>query len=82
MSEYPKFKYHPDGREFICPTQEFFVSLKDHDEFEDEPFTGDRKISSKKAIPCQQCLKLKAEIVELKLKLEAKVGMKKAKTGV
>jgi hypothetical protein len=78
MSEYPRFKYHKDGREFICPSEAFFLSLADHAEFEDLPFTGDRKVGTvKKATPCQQCLKYKAEIVELKLKLEAKVGMKR-----
>ena len=69
---YPKMKYHPDGREFLCQSEDFFLSLTDHATFEDLPFTGPRRVTVKKAIPCQQCLTLKAEIVELKLKLEKK----------
>ena len=41
---YPKHLYHPDGRSFMCPSQEFQNSLEDGKEFEDMPFTGERKI--------------------------------------
>jgi len=61
VSKYPCFLYHPIKPAFICPSEEFLLSLKDHDEYEFEPFTGPRAIKDKKYEPkaCSECLKLK-----------------------
>jgi len=40
----PVWMYHKDGRAYLCNDLDFHATLPDADEWENEPFTGDRKI--------------------------------------
>ena len=66
---YPKFKYHPSKPDFLCPSEAFFLTLEDHDEYEDIPFTGDRKVTKKSRL-CVECISKKIIINELESKIE------------
>jgi len=72
MSEYPRFKYHPTKEPFICPSEAFLESLKDKDEYEDEPFTGPRAVKPpvKQKEQCKDCLVAEFKITDLKLEVE------------
>lgn len=76
MADFPKWQYHPTKGEFICPSEDFLKTLDNWQEYEDLPFTGDRKIESK-ASKCFSCTlllgknkKLKLDVVDLKLEIE------------
>ena len=91
MSKYPCFLYHPTKPAFICPSEEFLLSLSDHEEYEYEPFTGPRTIT-KTSKPCGECLKLKIKITKLeeekenlksevdRLRIAVKMGQKNTST--
>ena len=66
---YPKWKYHKIKGSFYCPSEEFFNSLEDNDEYEDLPFTGPRAES--KETYCASCKKNKLEVLTAKYKVNA-----------
>ena len=43
----PCWMYHKDGRTYLCKDASFHNTLIDADEWELEPFTGDRKVIKK-----------------------------------
>jgi hypothetical protein len=67
--DFPRWMYHPDGRTFICPSQEFMDTFKDKHEWEDAPFTGPRKVIPPKCPGCvalmKELAKAKADLVDL-----------------
>jgi hypothetical protein len=44
------WKYHKDGRSYLCKDLSFHSTLSDADEWEEQPFTGDRKVVEKSAM--------------------------------
>ena len=64
---YPRMKYHKIKGDFTCPSEEFFNTLSDKDEWEDEPFNGPRKALLKENKACQECNKLKIDIKNLEI---------------
>ena len=65
--DYPKYVYHPNGTSFICPSLEFLETLDNHEEYEDAPFTGPRKITQVKCRACQKHindLRVKDHLIE------------------
>ena len=64
--DFPKHLYHPDGRTFWCPSEEFHESLLDGPEWSDQPFTGPRK---PEPVKCRSCALLAKQLAEAKLAL-------------
>lgn len=83
MSDYPRWKHHRTKTGFLCPSEDFFNSIKDKDEYEDEPFTGPRAVKPavKQKEQCKECLSLAADNVDLKLEVERlRIALKMAET--
>lgn len=68
--DFPRFLYRSNGESFICPSQEFWDSMTEKDEWGTEPYTGERTaLLDQNRKGCRKCEALRKEITLLKLRI-------------